>query len=508
MDSGKLLRFLPSLRMIAEDFEDKKWNCQATVIDESAHYRGVRIFSGQAFLENDLIYLIPSGLENQFPTDQYAFVCMTPLGGQANHIFVPGQPLNQILETLLNLFDRYIQWEYQLNQLFFQGVSVSALCELGQTITGNPFYIHDDWFIIVAMSSLVPGIMPPEQVSSSDKGFVPRKYIDEFKFDSDYQASYSNRGAALWTSSHPDATARSMYVNLWEGEIYRGRLLIIEEYAAFRSSHFLLAECIAQRAVSMIGKSISDGQRQYRSMDEVVLSLLESGSTDTAGQAQLLDMLEWKRTDLYLCIRLQHQQADASPVLGHVLHSDLFQIFPDSYILFIESQQCIVLNLTKHPDQSSHIRHLISPVCRDYYMYAGISSPVSGIDGLSQAFIQAGIALDQAFYLRSERWVFPFTTVALEYMLRSIQTPLQSANLVSPALLELLSHDGAKGTDFFLTLRTYLLNERDIPKTAEALIIHRTTLLYRLKKIQALTGINLEDPDERLYLLLSLKLLE
>jgi len=508
MDSAKLLRFLPSLRMIAEDFEDKKWNCQATVTDETAHYRGVRIFSQQELLEKDLIYLIPVGMEPQFPADHYAFVCMTPFSGLANHIFVPGQPLEQILETLLNLFDRYFQWEYQLNQLYFQGASVNALCDLGETITGNPFYIHDDWFIIVAMSKLLKDIMPPEQVSSSGKGFVPRKFIDEFKFDSDYQASYSNRGAALWTSSHPDATARSMYVNLWEGDIYRGRLLIIEEFAAFRSSHFLLAECIAQRAIAMIGKSISDGERQYRSMDEVVLSLLDGSSTDSAGQTMLLDMLDWKRTDQYLCIRLQHQQSDTSPVLGHVLHSDLFQIFPESYILFIKMQQCIILNLSKNPTQTAHIRHQIAPVCRDYFLYAGISSPVSGIDGLSQAFIQAGIALDQAAYLRNERWVIPFTSVALEYMLHSIQTPLQNANLVSPALLALLAHDGSKGTEFFMTLRTYLLNERDIPKTAEALIIHRTTLLYRLKKIQALTGVDLDDPDERLYLLLSLRLLE
>ncbi len=40
------------------------------------------------------------------------------------------------------------------------------------------------------------------------------------------------------------------------------------------------------------------------------------------------------------------------------------------------------------------------------------------------------------------------------------------------------------------------------------MIIHRTTLVYRLKKIQSMTSINLDDPEERLYLLLSLRLLE
>lgn len=508
MNPHNLLRFLPNLRMIAEDFEDRNWKCQATVRDETVHYRSVRIFTGQQNLEKDIIYLLPSQFIDAFPRDEYAFVCMEPISGSANHIYIPVQDPALILETLLGLFDRYYKQEDSINQLFFQEAPLSELCTLAEAITGNPFYIHDDWFIITAKSPGLLDVMPPEQISSSERNFVPRKFIEDFKFDSEYLDSYSHQGAHLWSSDHPDATGRSMYVNLWDGDLYRGRLLGIEENTPFRASHFLLAECIAQRCVALIRKSLSAMERKYRSMDDTVCELLENKDADHASVMLLMDMLDWKRTDQYLCIRLQHQQTDTIPVMSHVLHSDLFQIFPKSYILFIADQQCILLNLSKEQTNLSLVRYRLSPVCRDYCLYAGISSPVSGIDALSQAYVQAGIALNQAYYFKNERWVVPFTTVALDYMLSSIHTPLQNANLVSPALLELLSHDSSKGTEFFQTLRTYLLNERDIPKTADALIIHRTTLLYRLKKIQALTGMDLDDPDERLYLLLSLRLLE
>ena len=61
---------------------------------------------------------------------------------------------------------------------------------------------------------------------------------------------------------------------------------------------------------------------------------------------------------------------------------------------------------------------------------------------------------------------------------------------------------------YFETLREYLLCERDIPKTSQALIIHRTTLLYRLKKIESLVNLSLDDPGQRLYLLLSLYVMD
>ena len=80
--------------------------------------------------------------------------------------------------------------------------------------------------------------------------------------------------------------------------------------------------------------------------------------------------------------------------------------------------------------------------------------------------------------------------------------------LTDYSLLTILRYDKKHGTQYFNTLRSYLVNERNIPKTASALIIHRTTLTYRLQKIHELFGLNLEDDYQRLYLLMSLFLLD
>ena len=78
---------------------------------------------------------------------------------------------------------------------------------------------------------------------------------------------------------------------------------------------------------------------------------------------------------------------------------------------------------------------------------------------------------------------------------------------MAPEIRALIQYDKEKGTQYFDTLREYLLQERDISRTSAALIIHRTTLLYRLKKIRSLIPVNLEDPWQRLYLTLSLWIL-
>ena len=101
-----------------------------------------------------------------------------------------------------------------------------------------------------------------------------------------------------------------------------------------------------------------------------------------------------------------------------------------------------------------------------------------------------------------------FSECAMDYLVQKVASPLIPKHLVSPELIALKEHDQENNTPYFETLRQYLLLERDIPKTAEMLIIHRSTLLYRLKKIQSIINLDLEDPWQRLQLMLSLWILE
>lgn len=80
--------------------------------------------------------------------------------------------------------------------------------------------------------------------------------------------------------------------------------------------------------------------------------------------------------------------------------------------------------------------------------------------------------------------------------------------LSHPALKILKEYDSQNNTAFYVTLRSYLQNERSLIKTAKDLYIHRNTLLYRIDKIQSLLNLDLEHKDIRLHLLMSYQLME
>lgn len=73
-----------------------------------------------------------------------------------------------------------------------------------------------------------------------------------------------------------------------------------------------------------------------------------------------------------------------------------------------------------------------------------------------------------------------------------------------PGLVALLQTEGC--ATLVQTLECYLDRAGHVKATAEALVVHRTSLYYRLSRIEALTGTDLDDGDDRLALHLGLKM--
>jgi hypothetical protein len=73
------------------------------------------------------------------------------------------------------------------------------------------------------------------------------------------------------------------------------------------------------------------------------------------------------------------------------------------------------------------------------------------------------------------------------------------ANAVDyPKLERLRAEDDATGSEYILTLRAYLSSFGNVVTAAGQLNIHVTTLRYRLKRMQAISGLDFADPAERL----------
>jgi DNA-binding PucR family transcriptional regulator len=96
----------------------------------------------------------------------------------------------------------------------------------------------------------------------------------------------------------------------------------------------------------------------------------------------------------------------------------------------------------------------------------------------------------------------------MDYILQQAMRSLPGDMICHSKLLLLEESDLTKDTEYLDTLQLYLENQCNASQTASSLNIHRSTMLYRLGKIQEILQSDLRDPEEILHLMLSFRLVD
>lgn len=132
---------------------------------------------------------------------------------------------------------------------------------------------------------------------------------------------------------------------------------------------------------------------------------------------------------------------------------------------------------------------------------AGLARVRSGVAGVRRSHLEATEALAIA---RAAGDAFVrFDDAVLDRLLRRDQELL--AELVARTVVPLETYDRARGTDLLTTLETYFAMRDSPSRTAEALHTHTQTVRYRLGRVRDITGLALDDPEDRLHLMLGLR---
>ena len=498
---------LLNLQMLADPMEDLLWDFSGHLFDQKPSLQGCMLYCGQPSLAKDTVYIVPENYCAVFPADSYAYITPGNLKGDAPHIRNIDQPFGEILNLVLVTFQRYRHFEIQLGNILAGSGSLTDLCRAASDFFQNPVYIHDDFFAVVAVSHQLPGMLDFEFNEKSGKVHIPLWLINEFKFDESYHETLAWHHAAIWGNDQYPFNIRSLFVNLWNDSQYCGRIIVNEVRSLLQPGQFWAMEYFAQYALTLMLR-LEQSQDIHHNFEETLISILSGSDTDNRDLRTMMNILDWSETDTYMCLVFQEQNPSTTVRSADALRSQLAPELNGSISFFYQQNLCTIINVVKCNLNPRSIRTHLAPLIRDSYMYGGFSNPIQGIRSIGICYAQAKIALDHVIKEGSSNWLLSFSACALPYILESASKSIPANMLVHPVVQMLKAHDKLNGTQYYETLRVFLMCERSIPKTAATLIIHRTTFSYRLEKLLELAPLNLDDPDLRLYLLLSFHILD
>jgi len=137
---------------------------------------------------------------------------------------------------------------------------------------------------------------------------------------------------------------------------------------------------------------------------------------------------------------------------------------------------------------------------------AGVGRPHSGLKGVQRSYAESDQALRAGQRLFGAGSTVAFADLGAYRLLAQLQGTAELKAFEAETLGELIEYDEKSGSQLLPTLEAFFGANGNLSKTAEVLFVHRNTLMYRLKRIEELTGSSLDDPETRFDLQLALKM--
>lgn len=246
--------------------------------------------------------------------------------------------------------------------------------------------------------------------------------------------------------------------------------------------------------------------RAYGHRENAALSALRKALNGHTPGKDDLKLLHLDPGDVWLCFELCECQNERTLPVDY-MYATLNASFPQMVYAVLHQEKIVGILRTREqtPYSQPLLKSFGDTVSRMGYC-AGLSNPFTQLTQLQDYLRQAVYALEQ-IHATTERLIL-FRDHALSCMLDSCLNDFPLDSLLSTGIRQLLEHDRRKSSEYFQTLDLFLQNEASITRTAEALFIHRSSLLKRLDKIYRILGSTLTQPDERLYLRICIQLLK
>ncbi len=155
---------------------------------------------------------------------------------------------------------------------------------------------------------------------------------------------------------------------------------------------------------------------------------------------------------------------------------------------------------------TSLLRYLNSSISTDTKINIGVGRTNSEIKMISRSYEDAREALKIAQFSDTAHLVF-FDNLGF-YKILSEKNRSELENYVEELLQPVFNYDRKKKGELVKTLETYYETNRNLKMTSTKLYTHYNTVLYRIKKIEELTGISLDNPENALNLEIAVNILK
>ncbi len=409
------------------------------------------------------------------------------------------------------IFHRFIDWKRKLDFAVFKNASFQDFIDICQDMIQEPLLIYDPALKLLAYSKNFEQLEDQMFRRAIKNGYLDMNSVQHFTSTHTFEDLNQTETALRQPDTvrqHAD-NVRAIHINN-ELAIYSVLLYTNEQQKSYTTQLF---QIFCDSLYELLKKQHHTFLKNRSVTDYFLIDLLDNPDTP---RTQIQERIQYNDLDYkgnYLVL---------------TLHSEIRKKFSEKYFIQYLRNNLISCRVFAYQENIVILYHLPIRECKNYRAYVSqqferllkdfekhcpklyVSRPFFTIDCFSAAYMQA----ENACKLSQDR-EFQLLVFYDDYWIEDLfyQNPVADKAFFycEQALLDLLQEGSKKSMQRMDLLYRYLIHERNNTDVAKELHMHRNNVIYHIRQLQEQLldqyHLDLNDPDTRLKLLLSFKVL-
>ena len=476
-----------SIEIIADKLSD--YISEVKITAGKMEISGVRLLSAVGHIRRDILYIATA--REYFEDEKFngGILCVHGL----DWIMLSQVDINEALAVILDIFEEFNAWESMLRDAVEHGRDMQHFINISRYALPFPMFITDAMGVVLGYSKEY-GVSEVDVYWDSIvlHGKIHDRVFSRSLTDDQNRAIHDWDVTPRIYNTHP---RRSIGLYILQNRDILGAIVIIEHDRSLSAGVCQLADIFRKAALSVSYKR--DQNAELRTVAAIMQDHLDGKNIDKEQLWMLVcNCVGRQNEDLELILLKNTRRADFN-----YKSNTSFRLTNAGVACFCVPYRDYVMAVITCSNEAVFRIEVNELLCGDEYLY-GVSLPFSSVETMPAALSQAALAIEIGDKIPGK--VNKCVDYAYVYLLnRLAEDNGLPPGLLHPALITLKKYDKKNRTSLYGTLYEYLRLERNVVATARHLRIHRNSMIYRLRRLENLLNLNLDDINVRMYLMLS-----
>ncbi|MDR1160696.1 MAG: helix-turn-helix domain-containing protein [Syntrophomonadaceae bacterium] len=406
----------------------------------------------------------------------------------------------KLYNAVLQIFEKYAAWDDGLRNLLLKQAPLTDYLAHSFPIIKNPLRILDNDCRYLARFK--EGIIRKEYEYSNDQEYLIPELMKEYDEDTANALAGSRE---LIPVANAVISGGALALNLFEGAARAAVLYVHDNNRPFRMRDPALIKYLGRYLEAALVHCTLKGETG--SLLRKTMMNIINGRVYSAGEIRQLKStlpVIARKGQQFVCLAAMDMTPGFTPQhSAWWIEIDL----PSATAVPVEEAIAVLVAANSTCINNGFLKK-IETTTGKLNIKAGCSDVFENFFELKEFFLEAVMALRLGMAAHSDQHIYHFRDYAFQYFLQSGCGILPARLMVAGCVRRLAERDKGAAVSYCESLRVYLSTGRNTSESARLLGIQRNTFIARLERIQKLIDLDLDDPEERLYVEISLLLLE